>query len=303
MLDRIPGSRMLALAVSLLACLSCSDGDSDGNGTTADEDSGTADVTVVAGSELVGLYAFDSATTPNGTLTTRYQAAPGAGQPDRQVRAAGGLIVREDGSYDRIIKFVYRQSTDAEPAVDESGGTEIISGTWSVEARILTIQDEGEEAKEFNYNLANSTGLLTLDIVTADEDTPEQMVWRSAEVASELVGNYVFVSSTLNNGATITTTNADVGGDQYRGEGTLEVLDDGLFTRNVVFFVNDTPSGSDDSGEGMWFVDGSVLTTEQADQDTLTWDFTYDEATGVFTQNSQDPDFEAQQLVWMRPSR
>lgn len=286
----------------LAAAVSCSsDSNGDGNGTNGDTgvQGDAADSIVTLESELVGFYAFDSATTENGTLTTRYQDAPIAGQPDRQVMGSGALIVRQDGTWDRVLNMFQRESSDAEPTTISDGPPEIDGGTWSVVNATLTVTEEGEGPKDFTYGYAEGTGLLTLDIVEPEEGTPEQMVWRRHTVMVELLGAYDLISTTFLNGATVTGENSLVGTDQWRGEGTLEVLPDGLFVRHAAFYVNDQLAEEDEQ-TGMWFAEGSELIIESAGETPLYWDFSYDSATGTFTQNSVDPAFEVQQLVWQR---
>ena len=286
----------------LLATAASCSSDGNGNGTNGDQDAqgDLADSIITLESDLVGLFAFDSATTENGTLTTRYQDAPVAGQPDRQVRGSGAIVVRQDGSWDRVLNMFERESSEAEATPLSDGEPEIGSGTWSTSgSTTLTVTEDGGEPKDFTYSYADATGLLTLDIVEPEEGTPQQIVWRRHEVVVELIGTYDLVSTTLLNGATITPENTLVGSDEWRGEGTLEALPDGLFTRQTAFFVNNRLE-MEDQETGMWLADDTTLIIELAGDEPLYWDYSYDSASGTFTQDSQDPELDVQRLVWQR---
>lgn len=294
-------------AAGLLLWAGC-DGDGGAGGADAAADAGAdaggTDALVQetggggAFAEQAGVYVFVSGTFEGGTLTDRFQGAPKPGQPDREVKAVGGLVLRADGTFTRVLNVLERVDDGAECVAVNLAENRVDSGSCTqVGEQVTTLDDEGDE-RTATFTYEEATGLLTIDFETAEPGDVELAVWRRRALDERLPGTYDLASLEREDGVVVPAEGIEVAGVTYRVEGELEGRADGTFTRRIALFA-DTTATFDETASGVWFTDGSELGVVLPDEDRLVWTYVYDEGAGRLTQSTDDS-ADLVGIVWER---
>lgn len=263
------------------------------------ETAGEGDAAAMTPEELAGVYSFAAGTFELGTATDRWQSAPAVGQPDREIKGVGGLVVREDGTFVRVITVLERANATAEPVVRNPEEEWSNEGTWTLDGHQVTTTDEDDQVRTADCSHDDAGELMTFDILDAEPGEAEQVVWRRRSLDPELPGAYALASIERDDGVVIPVAGVAVGAVTLRCEGELDGAADGTFTRRIAVYADDVLQ-REDSGSGVWYTDGVVLGVTLPGEDMLRWTYVYDDTAGTLTQETTDAGATVVRIVWER---